>query len=57
MLVVDDEPAIRALIADVLAELGYNAIEAGDGAAGLRDAAVAAADRAAGHRRRPAQAA
>ncbi len=35
VLVVDDEPAIRALILDTLAELGYNAIEAGDGPAGL----------------------
>ena len=35
VLVVDDEPAIRALIADALADLGYNAIEAGDGASGL----------------------
>ena len=35
MLVVDDEPAIRALITDMLADLGYNAIEAGDGPAGL----------------------
>jgi CheY-like chemotaxis protein len=35
VLVVDDEPAIRALIVDTLADLGYNAIEAGDGHAGL----------------------
>lgn len=35
VLVVDDEPAIRALIADAVADLGYNAIEAGDGASGL----------------------
>lgn len=35
VLVVDDEPAIRALIADALADLGYTAIEAGDGASGL----------------------
>ncbi|WEK43388.1 MAG: PAS domain-containing protein [Candidatus Sphingomonas colombiensis] len=35
VLVVDDEPAVRALIIDVLKELGYNALEAGDGAAGL----------------------
>jgi len=35
VLVVDDEPAIRALIADALDDLGYTAIEAGDGASGL----------------------
>ncbi|MCP3731070.1 ATP-binding protein [Sphingomonas sp. MG17] len=35
VLIVDDEPAIRLLVTDVLAELGYNAIEAGDGPAGL----------------------
>lgn len=35
VLVVDDEPAIRALVVDVLADLGCNAIEAGDGLAGL----------------------
>jgi PAS domain S-box-containing protein len=35
VLVVDDEPAIRALILDVLRDLGYQALEAGDGAAGL----------------------
>jgi len=35
VLVVDDEPSIRALIADALADLGYTAIEAGDGASGL----------------------
>ena len=35
VLVVDDEPAIRTLITDALADLGYNALEAGDGASGL----------------------
>jgi PAS domain S-box-containing protein len=35
VLVVDDEPAVRVLIADVLADLGYQAIEARDGRAGL----------------------
>ena len=35
VLVVDDEPAIRALIADAVADLGYTTIEAGDGASGL----------------------
>jgi signal transduction histidine kinase/CheY-like chemotaxis protein len=35
VLVVDDEPTIRMLIADVLEELGYAAIEAKDGVAGL----------------------
>ena len=35
VLVVDDEPTVRMLVADVLQELGYGAIEAGDGPAGL----------------------
>jgi signal transduction histidine kinase len=35
VLVVDDEPAVRALITEVLSELGYTALEAGDGIAGL----------------------
>lgn len=36
MLVVDDEPTVRMLVADVLQDLGYTAIEAADGAGGLR---------------------
>ena len=36
VLVVDDEPTVRMLVADVLSDLGYAAIEAEDGAAGLR---------------------
>ena len=35
VLVVDDEPTVRMLIADVLGEQGYGTIEAEDGAAGL----------------------
>ncbi|MGF7151734.1 PAS domain S-box-containing protein [Sphingomonas zeicaulis] len=35
VLVVEDEPVVRGLIVDVLGELGYNAIEAGDGPKGL----------------------
>ena len=35
VLVVDDEPTVRMLVVDALHELGYVAIEAGDGAAGL----------------------
>jgi PAS domain S-box-containing protein len=35
VLVVDDEPAVRVLIVDVLADLGYEAIEARDARAGL----------------------
>ena len=35
VLVVDDEPTIRMLITETLEELGYTAIEAADGAAGL----------------------
>ncbi len=36
VLVVDDEPTVRMLVTEVLQELGYTAIEAVDGAAGLR---------------------
>lgn len=36
VLVVDDEPAIRMLIAEVLEELGYQSLEAQDGASGLK---------------------
>jgi len=36
VLVVDDEPTIRMLVSEVLLDLGYLAIEAGDGAAGLK---------------------
>ena len=35
VLVVEDEPVIRALIVDVLEELGYRTLEAGNGQAGL----------------------
>lgn len=36
VLVVDDEPTVRMLVGDVLADLGYHAIEAADAAAGLK---------------------
>ena len=36
VLVVDDEPTVRMLVAEVLGDLGYTAIEAADGASGLR---------------------
>ncbi len=36
VLVVDDEPSVRMLITEVLEELGYNALEAEDGQAGLK---------------------
>ena len=36
VLVVDDEPTIRMLIGDTLAELGYQAIEAADAASALK---------------------
>ena len=36
VLVVDDEPTVRMLVTDVLEDLGYTAIEAVDGAAGLK---------------------
>jgi PAS domain S-box-containing protein len=35
VLVVDDEPAVRMLVTEVLQELGYHAIEAADGPSGL----------------------
>lgn len=36
VLIVDDEPSVRMLVTDVLAELGYASLEAADGPAGLR---------------------
>jgi signal transduction histidine kinase len=36
VLVIDDEPTVRMLITEVLEELGYSAIEVGDGSAGLQ---------------------
>jgi PAS domain S-box-containing protein len=36
VLVIDDEPLVRMLVTDVLRELGYAAIEAADGSAGLK---------------------
>ncbi|ACA20704.1 PAS/PAC sensor hybrid histidine kinase [Methylobacterium sp. 4-46] len=36
VLVVDDEPSVRMLVTEVLEDLGYAAIEAADGASGLR---------------------
>ena len=36
VLVVDDEPTVRMLVTDVLEDLGYGAMEAADGPAGLR---------------------
>jgi PAS domain S-box-containing protein len=36
VLIVDDEPSVRMLVTEVLAELGYTAIEAADGSSGLR---------------------
>lgn len=35
VLVVDDEPTVRMLVTDILEELGYTAIEAGDSSSGL----------------------
>ncbi len=35
VLLVDDEPTVRMLVTDALEELGYTALEAADGAAGL----------------------
>jgi PAS domain S-box-containing protein len=36
VLIIDDEPTVRMLVGEVLADLGYAAIEAEDGAAGLK---------------------
>jgi signal transduction histidine kinase len=36
VLLVDDEPTVRMLLADVLGELGYTVIEAADSATGLK---------------------
>jgi PAS domain S-box-containing protein len=36
VLIVDDEPTVRMLVAEVLCDLGYNALEAEDGASGLK---------------------
>jgi len=36
VLVVDDEPTVRMLVVDILADLGYTALEAADSVAGLR---------------------
>jgi len=36
VLVVEDEPVIRNLIVEVLQDLGYRALEASDGPAGLK---------------------
>ncbi|MEJ8404828.1 PAS domain S-box protein [Brevundimonas vesicularis] len=36
VMVVDDEPTVRMLVAEILHELGYQCIEASDGAAGLK---------------------
>ena len=36
VLIVDDEPTVRMLVIEVLEGLGYTAIEAGDGATGLK---------------------
>ena len=35
VLIVDDEPVVRMLVAEVLTDLGHHAVEAADGAAGL----------------------
>lgn len=36
VLIIDDEPTVRMLVSEVLADLGYTAIEAEDGAIGLK---------------------
>jgi CheY-like chemotaxis protein len=36
VLVIDDEASVRTLVAEILSELGYAAVEAADGPSGLR---------------------
>ncbi|MFC0386777.1 response regulator [Muricoccus vinaceus] len=36
VLVIDDEPTVRMLVAEILEDLGYTALEASDGTAGLK---------------------
>jgi CheY-like chemotaxis protein len=36
VLVIDDEPTVRMLVTEVLSEMGYSAIEAGDATTGLK---------------------
>ena len=36
VLVIDDEPSVRMLVADALGDQGYHCLEAGDGPSGLR---------------------
>jgi signal transduction histidine kinase len=36
VLIVDDEPSVRMLVTEVLAELGYTAVESADGASALQ---------------------
>ena len=50
VLLVDDEPAIRMLVMEVLRDLGYDAFEAQDGISALAVAAIGSADRFADHR-------
>ena len=52
VLVIEDETSVRALVTEVLHDLGYRALEAGDGPSGLEDSAIARADRSAGQRHR-----
>ena len=40
VLVVDDEPTVRMLVAEVVEGPGYTAVEAADGAAGLQGASL-----------------
>lgn len=36
VLIIDDEPTVRMLVADALGDLGYSCVEAADGASGLK---------------------
>ena len=52
VLIVDDEPSVRMLVAEVLGELGYTAIESADGAECLAGSPFRYAHRSPGNRRR-----
>ena len=40
VLIVDDEPTVRLLVAEVLSEMGYSAIEAGEAGQPAQSATV-----------------
>ena len=54
VMVIDDEPIVRMLIVEVLAEAGYHVLEADDGPSGLRILQSSGAGGPPDHRCRPA---